>query len=128
MNEKQNGATRRQFLKAAAAGSAVAANLGLLANVHAAGSDEIRVGLIGCGGRGRGAAENVLHAAPNVKIVAIGDVFPDPLKSLQKRLKRFTETDDVVKKHGNSVDVPDERCFLGLDAYEKVINSDVNYI
>jgi len=128
-SEHAEGSTRREFLKTTAvAGTALAANLSLLSNVHAAGSDTIKVGLIGCGSRGRGAAENVLHAAPNVKIVAIGDVFQAPLKGLQKTLKRFAETDDVVKKHGNSVDIPDERCFLGLDAYEKVINSDVNYI
>src|SRR5437870_6969703 len=95
--------TRREFLKTTAmAGTALAANVSLLSNVHAAGSDTIKVGIIGCGGRGRGAAENVLHAAPNVKIVALGEVFQEPLKSLQQRLKRFAETDDVVKKHGNS--------------------------
>jgi myo-inositol 2-dehydrogenase / D-chiro-inositol 1-dehydrogenase len=120
MNEKQNGATRRQFLKAAAAGSAVAANLGLLANVHAAGSDEIRVGLIGCGGRGTGAADNVLSAAPNVKLVAVGDAFQD-------RLDGCLHHRDI-RKHGDKVDVPEARRFVGLDAYDKVIASDVNYI
>ena len=60
-------ATRREFLKTstvAAAGTALAANLGMLANVHAAGSDTIKVGLIGCGGRGSGAADNVLQLRP----------------------------------------------------------------
>src|SRR5205807_5270799 len=51
-----------------------------------------------------------------------------PLKRCQKSLKRFAERDDIVKKHGNSVDLPDDRCFLGLDAYEKVLNSDINYV
>lgn len=128
MNEKHNGATRRQFLKAAAAGSAVAANLGLLANVHAAGSDEIRVGVIGCGGRGSGAADNVLHAAPNVKIVAIGDVFKFRVDHCRRDLQDKSATRDRVKELKNSVDLPEERCFAGLDCYEKVINSDANYI
>jgi len=121
--------TRREFLKTTAvAGTALAANLSLLSNVHAAGSDTITVGLIGCGGRGSQAAENVLSAAPNVKVVAIGDVFEDRLKRCQRSLKRFAERDGSAKKHGNSVDLPDERCFLGLDAYEKVLNSDINYV
>jgi myo-inositol 2-dehydrogenase/D-chiro-inositol 1-dehydrogenase len=121
--------TRRDFLKTTAvAGTALAANMSLLSSVHAAGSDTIKVGLIGCGGRGSQAAENVLHAAPNVKVVAIADVFEAPLKRCQRSLKRFAERDDIVKKHGNSVDLPDERCFLGLDAYEKVLSSDINYV
>jgi predicted dehydrogenase len=119
--------TRREFLKTtAAAGTAVlTANLTALSNVHAAGSDTIRVGLIGCGGRGSGAAENVLHAAPNVKLVALGDVFEDRLKGLHKRITHFAANDEKVKELGNSVDLPEDRCFLGFDAYEKVIaNSD----
>src|SRR6478735_3417526 len=70
--------SRRDFLKAAAATGAVLAAGGAL-NAHAAGSDEIRVGLVGCGGRGKGACENVLTAAKGVKIVAAADVFPEPI-------------------------------------------------
>jgi predicted dehydrogenase len=115
--------TRRDFLKqTAVAGGALAANLSLLSNVHAGGSDTIRVGLIGCGGRGSGAADNVLHAAPNVKIVALGDVFKDHLEGCRSKLKELAE-DPKVKELGNSVDVPDDRCFVGFDAYEKVIAS-----
>src|SRR5262245_9214203 len=127
MNEKHNGATRRQFLSAAAAGSAVAANFGLLANVHAAGSDEIRVGLIGCGGRGRGAGGNVLHAAPHVKVVAIGDVFNFRVQECRNELGKSAQR-ARVKELGNSIDLPDERCFAGLDAYERVLASDINYV
>ncbi|HMC64910.1 MAG TPA: Gfo/Idh/MocA family oxidoreductase [Gemmataceae bacterium] len=122
---KQN---RRDFLKTTAvAGTALAANLSLLSNVHAEGGDTIKVGLIGCGGRGNGAVENVLHAAPNVQIVAIGDVFKFRTDGCRKRLLELAET-DAVKKLGNKADVPEERCFVGLDAYEKVINSGANYI
>src|SRR5437660_10196190 len=124
-----NQHTRRDFLKTtAAAGTALAANLGMVSGVHAAGSDTIKVGLIGCGGRGTQAAENVLDAAPGVQIMAIGDVFPNHLKKCQKWLKEYVQKDEVAKKHGNSVDLPDDRCFVGLDAYEKVINSGVNYV
>src|ERR1700719_2468827 len=104
-------ATRRDFLKATtavAAGSALAANLQFLSNVHAAGNDVIRVGLIGCGGRGTGAAENCLSSAPNVKLVALADAFPDKVESTREKLKQL---------RGEQVDVKD-RCFHGLDAYE----------
>src|SRR4051812_36078770 len=77
------GASRRDFLNASAATVATAtltALPGLVPQVHAAGSDVIRIGLIGCGGRGTGAATQALHADPNVQLVAMGDVFPDRLQ------------------------------------------------
>jgi myo-inositol 2-dehydrogenase / D-chiro-inositol 1-dehydrogenase len=114
--------SRRDFLKSSAAvGTALAANLSLLSNVHAAGDEVIRVGLIGCGGRGSGAAENVLSSARNVKLVALGDVFHDRLDGLRNRIKEFAASDEHVKELGNSVDLSDDRCFVGFDAYEKVI-------
>jgi predicted dehydrogenase len=128
-NTKRN-ANRRDFLKTATAatGAAVLSNLSLAPAVHAAGSDQIKVGLVGCGGRGSGAAENVLSAAPGVHIVAVGDVFPEPLKAIRERLSKFAEK-NTIKEHGNSVDLPESRCFVGLDAYQKVINCpEVNYV
>jgi myo-inositol 2-dehydrogenase/D-chiro-inositol 1-dehydrogenase len=120
--------TRRDFLKTAATGAAtVAASLATLSNVHAAGSDTIKVGLIGCGGRGTGAADNVLHSSKNVQIVAIGDVFKFRLGGCRNHLQKLAQKDHI-KQLGNSVDLPDERCFDGLDAFEKVIKSDANYI
>jgi predicted dehydrogenase len=120
--------TRRDFLKASAlAGTALAGNLSLLANVHAAGSDTIKVGLIGCGGRGTGASDNVLHSAPNVKLMAMGDAFKDRLEESRNRLRELA-TDPRVKELGNNVDVPDDRCFVGLDAYEKVLGSGIDYV
>ena len=75
------GTSRREFLKqgavAAAAGAAV--NLGLNSGLYAAGSDTLRVGLVGCGGRGTGAAVQALSADPNTKLVAMGDAFADAL-------------------------------------------------
>lgn len=132
MNEASNRrsrATRRDFLKttAVAASSAVATQL-RLPTVHAGGSDPIKVGLIGCGNRGRGAAENVLSAAPGVQVVALGDTFAGPLKEACQRLTTFAQKKEI-KDRGNAVDLPESRCFVGLDAYEKVIGcSEVNYI
>jgi predicted dehydrogenase len=121
-NEKEKPRpTRREFLKSSTAvvGGVVAAGLGTIPAVHAAGSDEIRVGLIGCGGRGTGAAEDVVTASLGVKLVAVGDVFKDRITNCLAQVK---------KAAADKVDVPEDRQFVGLDAFEKVIGSDVNYI
>jgi myo-inositol 2-dehydrogenase/D-chiro-inositol 1-dehydrogenase len=132
MSDKQESGkrtSRREFLKTTAvAGTALAANLSVLANVHAAGSDSIKIGLIGCGGRGRGAADNALHAAHHVKLVAMADVFKDHLHASRTKLQDMAAKDERIKELGNSVDVPEDRCFIGFDAFEKVIHSDVDYV
>jgi predicted dehydrogenase len=120
--------TRREFLATAAAGTALAAGLGWAPAVHAAGSDAIKVGVIGCGVRGTQAAENVLSAAPGVTIVSLGDVFEERLKDAQARLKEFADKDETVKRLGNAVDLPADRCHRGLDAYKQVLADDVNYV
>jgi predicted dehydrogenase len=123
------GASRRDFLKASAiAGGVAAANLSLLSNVHAAGSDTIKVGLIGCGGRGTGAARNVLQSAPGVRLVAMGDVFRDHVENGHNDIKGFAEGDDRVKQLGNKVDVSQSNRFDGLDAYKKVLASGIDYV
>jgi predicted dehydrogenase len=111
--------SRRDFLKTSAtvvAGAALATNLDAVGNVHGGGSDVIRVGLIGCGsprgGRGRGAAENCVNAGPNVKLVAMGDLFRDHLEFTRSYLNKLGR---------DKVDVADDHCFVGFDAYEKVI-------
>src|SRR5438445_4939890 len=110
-------ATRRDFLKTStvtAGTAALAANLSLLANVHADGDDVIRVGLVGCGGRGSGAAGQCLRGGPNVKLVAMGDAFRDRLQGTLKRMRG----DDALR---DKVDVPESRQHVGLDAYQRVI-------
>jgi predicted dehydrogenase len=120
-----NGASRRDFLKTSAAvGGALAAGLGGVANVHAAGDDTIKVGLIGCGGRGRGAAENLCEAvgdAKNVKLHALGDLFADHAQNAKEGFKNS----EVV---GDKYDVADDRIFVGFDAYQKVIDSGVDLV
>src|SRR4051812_24247704 len=119
---------RRDFLKAGATAAAAATLAGVLpTGVHAAGTDEIKVGLIGCGGRGTGAGHNVLVAAKGVKIVALGDAFEDKLNNCRSRLEKLARDDEKVKELGNSVDVAG-RCFHGLDAYKQVIDAGVNYV
>jgi predicted dehydrogenase len=112
------GASRRTFLKAGAAGAALAAGW-TAPGAYAAGTDTIRVGVIGCGGRGSGAAENCLDSSPGVKVVALGDAFPDRMTKLRSRL---------LKEHPEKVDLPEDRCFVGLDAYEKVIAAGVDLV
>jgi myo-inositol 2-dehydrogenase/D-chiro-inositol 1-dehydrogenase len=106
--------TRRTFLKQTAAGIAGAATLGVARNAHAAGNEVIRIGLIGCGGRGTGAAGQSMMAGPYVKLVAMCDVFDDKIQASRKQLK---------EKHGEQVQVDDDYCFAGLDGYQKVIDS-----
>jgi predicted dehydrogenase len=115
---------RRDFLKTT--GAAAAAGL-LAGGVYAGGSDEIKVGVIGCGGRGSGAASDVLHAAKNVTIHALGDAFEDRLKSCRKSIEGLAKDEEKVKELGNRVDV-NGRTFVGLDAYKQVIDSGCNYI
>src|SRR5690242_761898 len=92
---------RRDFL---AAGTAAAVTSALFATgVHAAGSDEIKVGIIGCGGRGTGAGTDVLRAAKNVTIHAMGDAFADRLNSSRRNLENFVK--DELKEPSNKVDV-----------------------
>jgi predicted dehydrogenase len=102
--------TRREFLGTAAAAAAASALHVPL--VHAGGDDVLKVGLIGCGGRGTGAAEQALNADKNVKLVAMGDAFADRLQSSLKILS---------KSHPEKVEVKDENCFVGFDAYKGVI-------
>jgi predicted dehydrogenase len=109
-------AARRAFLTGSAATLAGAAFAGLHAPaVHAAGSETLRIGLVGCGGRGTGAARQALLADPHVKLVALGDAFRDRLETSLAGLKRDEE---LAKK----VEVKPDHCFVGFDAYKQVID------
>jgi len=105
--------TRRELLKssAMAAGTLVLTGpVGSLA--RAQGSDTMRVGVIGCGGRGSGAAHNCFESSPGVKIVALADTFADRLQRLKK-----------------DFEVPDDRCFVGIDAYKQLLAlDDINLV
>jgi predicted dehydrogenase len=112
--------SRRDFLKtsAAVAGATLASGLAVPA-VHAAGSDVLKVGLVGCGGRGTGAAMQALRADKNNRLVALGDAFGDRLEQCRSTLAGTADIADRV-----AVD-PDHR-FTGFDAYKQVIaNVDV---
>ncbi|MBS0208306.1 MAG: Gfo/Idh/MocA family oxidoreductase [Planctomycetes bacterium] len=116
--------SRRNFLKgttAAAVAGAISSPLTIARSAHAAGGDVLRLGLIGCGGRGNGAAVQALKADKYTRLTAMGDLFPEQLTRAAKLLKDQQEVADRV-------DVPEERQFSGFDAYQKVIDSGVDVI
>jgi len=103
--------TRRDFIKSTAAAGLAAAIPGRL-GLFAQGSDAIRIGLIGCGGRGTGAAINAMDAAPGVEVVALFDPFPDRVESCLAKLR---------EKHADKVKVTRETCFTGLEGYKDLL-------
>ncbi len=114
--------SRRTFLQqssAALVGGTLAATLGTARMAHAQGSDMLRVGLIGCGGRGRGAAVNAMNAEDHVQLTALADLFPDQIDSAKKSIRGAV---------GEKYQVTDEKCFVGFDAYQKLIDSDVDVV
>src|SRR5712691_4504328 len=117
----ENTTSRREFLKTSAlAGGILAAPAILPGRLFAKeNSDTLRVGLVGCGGRGSGAAEQALNADKNVILTAMGDAFEDRLQTGLKNLKT---------KYPEKVQVMPEKCFVGLDAYQKVIDSGVDVV
>jgi predicted dehydrogenase len=107
--------TRREFIKTTGRLAAVSALAGVsLPPVHAASSELLQVALIGCGGRGTGAAANALNVKRGpLKLVAMADVFHDRLNSSYETLKRDC---------GDRVEVPEDRKFIGFDAYQKAMD------
>jgi myo-inositol 2-dehydrogenase / D-chiro-inositol 1-dehydrogenase len=109
---KHSSPSRREFLRTGAAAAAAASAVGVLPAVHASSEDVIRVGLVGCGDRGSGAAEQCVRGGENVKLWAMGDAFSNRLNSSLTRLRQ---------RVANRVEVPAERQFTGLNAYQNVI-------
>jgi predicted dehydrogenase len=101
---------RREFIKTTAAAS-LAAAIPRIPEVYAAGSDAIRVGVVGCGGRGTGAAIDCLNAAPGVEVVAMYDLFMDRIESSLKAIK---------EKHPDKVKITPERMFTGFNGFKKL--------
>lgn len=116
----QTPSDRRSFIKAStavAAGAALASNA---QSVHAAGSDEIRVVLVGCGGRGTGAVKNLFETKGNIKLVAVADAFAD---NANRAIRALSRGKDKVK-----VDVSPEHVFSGLDSYKAAIDVEADLV
>jgi predicted dehydrogenase len=108
--------SRRQFLKSTGTVFAASALAGVaIPHVHAAGSDLIQFAIVGCGGRGGGAMANALQTSRlgPIKLVAMADVFENRLKGSYNA---------IVKQFADQVDVPDERKFIGFDAYQHAMD------
>jgi myo-inositol 2-dehydrogenase / D-chiro-inositol 1-dehydrogenase len=135
--EEKKGQSRRKFLSDVALGAIGAiGTAGLLTSCASSGAipapgdasppnlldrapdgKVLKAGLIGCGGRGAGAAVNFVDAGPNLEIVALGDVFKDQLDKCRRTLKA-----------ARGIEIADDKCFTGFDNYEKVIDAGVDVV
>ena len=120
MKSDKETMTRRRFLKTSTQVTALA-GLSVATQAYGAGSDRIRVGLVGCGGRGTGAAAQALSTGEDVILTAMGDAFDNRLQNSRKNLQ-------ANGQFGPRVKVSDDACFVGLDAYQKVIDSGVDVV
>ncbi|MFN8006209.1 MAG: Gfo/Idh/MocA family oxidoreductase [Terriglobia bacterium] len=121
-NSTEHRVSRRDFLKNASwagLGGSLTAHFAFPTALLSANSDTLRIGLIGCGSRGTGAALQALRADPNVILTAMGDAFEDRLLSSLETLK---------KQDAPRLQVTPDHCFVGFDAYQKVINSGVDVV
>ncbi len=116
-NREGGTVTRREFVKSTA-GLTAAAALPIIpsaawaaASAHVAGSDAVRIGLIGCGGRGTGAAYDALNASPDTRVVALADVFADRLNGSRSHL---------AKHERGKVD--EANCYVGFDAFKQLLS------
>jgi myo-inositol 2-dehydrogenase/D-chiro-inositol 1-dehydrogenase len=117
MKTNKNVSRRDFMVSSAAVGAAVLG--GFTSTMYAAGSDKVRIGVIGCGGRGTYDTTNCLNCAENVELVAMGDVFKDHLDACRANL---------TKNLRAKVKVTDETCFVGWDAYKQVLATNVDLV
>jgi len=118
MNERGE-VSRRGFLKASAAASSLAVAERVARSAHAAGSGVIKFALIGAGGRGTGAAGQLMNADKGLKLIAVADAFRHRAEGSLKRLRR---------KYKDQVDVPPDRIFTGLKAYKAALATDCDLV
>ncbi|MES2647089.1 MAG: Gfo/Idh/MocA family oxidoreductase [Bacteroidota bacterium] len=123
MNNNDASKSRRDFVKQGSllAGGLLAAPFLSQANYFAGANDVIKVALVGCGGRGTGAAIQAMSSKQNVKLVAMSDAFRDNLDNCYKELISEENTDASGASFKTRIDVPEERKFTGFDGYKKAI-------
>lgn len=111
---KSKKITKTRLAATAAAGS-------IASVLHAAGTGKIKVGLLGCGGRGNGAIKQNLNADPGIEVIALADLFDSKVQSTRQRL----ENDENYK---GRVNISNENCFSGFDCHERIAQSNVDLI
>lgn len=115
--------TRREFVKAAAAAPILASGLSVGRSAWAGGGDALRVGLVGCGGRGTGAALQALRADPGAVLVAMADVFPERIATSLGNI-----TNQMGERAAQQVQVFDANQCTGFDGCERVLEADLDVI
>ena len=120
----KSSTSRRDFIRASSAivagGAAATTGISVARGAHAFGSDTIKIGLVGCGGRGTGAAVQAMNTGGgDVKLVAMADAFGDRLKTSLRTVKG---------KHPEKTDVKPENQFIGFDGYKQVLDSDIDMV
>lgn len=113
--------SRRSFIKSsslAVAGGTMLGGLSLARAAHPYGDETIRIGVIGCGGRGTSAAAHAMNTSGATRLVAMGDAFDDRIQAALRGLSRY----------GDQVDVPCQRRFVGFDAYVRVLECDLDLV
>lgn len=133
-NRDANQMTRRRFVErtsAIAATAAFSTGLSVARGAHAAGGETLKIALIGCGGRGTGAAVQALSTEGPLKLWAMADLFPEKIETSLAGLTKGQKGRYDYQAHGgfgSRVDVPPERRFVGFDAYQKAIDSGVDVV
>lgn len=126
-NQDTPKTNRRDFIKAGATATTMAAlaSQPYVFGVHQKSEDKLKVGLIGCGGRGTQAVHQCLSAAPNVELYALADFFSDKIEETKEKLKNgFQSFRSITEK----VSVSKEREFTGFDAYKKLLATDIDVV
>jgi len=118
--DQKSKTTRREFITQSAVATAVA-GISVARTAHVAGSDALKIALIGCGGRGSGAADDALHCRTPLKLVALADVLED---RVQRSLKALNEVEEIQ----GQLELPAERQFVGFDSYKRVMDLDVDIV
>jgi predicted dehydrogenase len=115
--------SRRTFIRNSSllvAGGAVAGQLSLARSAHAINNEELKIGLIGCGGRGTGAVANALTTKGPLRVITMADAFQDNIDRAINSLSKG--------ENGDKIDVPPERQFTGFDAYQQVLATDIDVV
>jgi myo-inositol 2-dehydrogenase / D-chiro-inositol 1-dehydrogenase len=116
MTDANQGVTRRDFVKHSALAASAVTAVNVLGSSESRAAAPIKVGVIGCGGRGKAAAEDAIRASEGVKITALADIFPYQIELARKRLAKSEQQ------------VSPDHCFTGFDGYKELLKTDVDYV